>query len=403
MWRDRRGISALQDALLFCVMVSLSGALLVPAFTSTIQQEALAEKQQEEKAHEVLHQIMTCRVNEASHLNAEPLLHHFNVENKGLLKPVMDALLEREQLHRTYADLCTECVACQFRMQGVHVNILTHNFTESLQSVLSEFIGEQVGPGYDYNFTVVWRPVAGFDVGGMVCTGKTIPPHVDVFTAVAYAAMPPTVVTSETHTVAEVVRQYLQNVSGLHTTLSRYRQGDITEERCKREMIASLSSILNKTIWEGFDLNQDGDCQDTGEMRGLVDIILDYMWGKFVFITQEVYGEGVHMLTDVLALGINKRFGAIVGENIRNYLAAVVGSSDLNASVENLIEKVTEHLKEKARDFVTESGHQKIYPVVEKIVNNAENVVDLYATIIHWLFQHINPWRARLSLSLWER
>ena len=100
---DNRGISVMQDAVLFCLMVSISGAILMPALTSNIIASTYIEKEMEERANEVLYQLMVCRVDEFSHLNAETIISSLGVD-QGLLKSVVDNLLKREQLHRTYAD-----------------------------------------------------------------------------------------------------------------------------------------------------------------------------------------------------------------------------------------------------------------------------------------------------------
>ncbi|MDD3492172.1 MAG: hypothetical protein PHU95_02730 [Candidatus Thermoplasmatota archaeon] len=401
-WRDRQGISAMQDALLFCVMVSISGALLIPAFTSTIHQDVLWERQQEEKANALLHQVMTCTVNEAGYLTAESLLDQLNVERQGLAKQVAEGMLGREQLHRTYADLCTECVACQFRWSGRQINMLTRNFTESLQTLLDEFFEEQLDPGYGYNFTVVWRPIEGFDFGGVVCSGATVPSTVDVFTAGARVALPPSPVASEAYTLTEAARHYIQNISGIHDAFSEYTQGEISEERYRQALASSLSAIVNKTVWEGFDLNHDGDCRDKGEMKSLLDIALDFLWRSRYLSFRDVFGEALSLLTDVVSEGLNKQFDVMVNKIIEEYLSELAEGISVNATMSEPTREVTNEVKKKAREFVNTSIHTKIPYAVEKMMSNINGAQDIQPEMLRWLFLHINPWRAQLSLAIWE-
>jgi len=401
-WRDRRGISAMQDALLFCVMVSISGALLIPAFTSTIHQDVLWERQQEEKANALLHQVMTCRVDEAGYLNAEALIDRLNVERQGLAKQVTEGMLGREQLHRTYADLCTECVACQFRWSGMQINMLTRNFTESLQTLLDKFFEEQLDPGYGYNFTVVWRPIEGFDFGGVVCSGTAVPSTVDVFTAGARVALPPSPVAYEARTLTEAARHYIQNISGIHDAFSEYTQGEISEDRYRRALASSLSAMVDKTVWEGFDLNHDGDCRDRGEMKSLLDIVLDCLWRSIHLVLREVFGKGLSLLTDVVWEGLHKQFDVMVSKSFEEHLNDLAESIAVNATMSELTKEVTKEVKKKAREFVNTSIHTKTPYAAEKMMGSINGAQDIQPEMLSWLFLHINPWRVQLSLAIWE-
>ncbi|MEA2054037.1 MAG: hypothetical protein U9O96_02805 [Candidatus Thermoplasmatota archaeon] len=400
---DRRGISVMQDAVLFCVTVSLSGAILMPALVSDIPQKAYIEKENEEKAKEVLYQLMICTVDESAHLNAETVLSSLGADtNEGLLKPVIDGLLKREQLHRTYADLCTECVACQFKFSGHRLNVITYNFTEVLKAELESFLDEQLSNRYKYNFTVVWNPVVGFDFGGDISAGCPIPLNADIHTATAYVTMPPSLFTTGIGFSVEKFKHYILEELNIDDDFRDCKSRIITKEEFSGLLEKELLDLVNKTIWEGFDYNQDGNFNGPFEMESLVGIVIDYIFSKIQDTIENAFDEALDMASNVIAKSINEYFDVSVYDAIKVSLASISDTISVKEHIGDMLDDVKARIKEKSRDFIDEVLDNEIQAMVKGVINRFEDITDIGADILNWLFQQINFCRAKMSLSIWE-
>jgi len=401
---DRRGISAVQDAVLFCVMVSIAGAILMPAFTSTIPRDTHVEKEREEKADEVLHQLMVCRVDKTAHLNAKPVLDALEDSTdmditRGFLGPVVNGLLRREQRHLTYADLCTESVACQFKVLGKRINVLTYNCTNAVKKEIQAFLSNQLGDEYLYNFTVQWYPIPGFDFGGDFSVGHSRPPDADVYAASTYAVMPPSLFTGDIGFSISSIRRYI--ASNVEHAGNRYRNGTMSQEQLNSYLETVLLDVFNKTMWEGFDVDHDGDFDGPMETKSLVDIVLDYVFGEIRSALQLVFDESVRMVNDMIANGINRNFAVLSSEALTNSIAGISPTLDAGDTIDGMRDTITAHVKEALRQYVNQTFQHHIQTMAQDIVRHLDGPADIVTEILNCLFRHVDFRRARLSLSIW--
>ncbi len=401
---DRCGISAVQDAVLFCVMVSIAGAILMPAFTGTIPRDTHVEKEREEKADEVLHQLMVCRVDKTVHLNAKPVLDALEDNTdmditQGFLGPVVNGLLRREQRHLTYADLCTESVACQFKVLGKRINILTYNCTNAVKREIQAFLSNQLGDEYLYNFTVQWHPIPGFDFGGDFSVGHSRPPDADVYAATTYAVMPPSLFTRDIGFSISNIRRYI--ASNIEHVVNRYRNGTMSKEQLTGHLETVSLEVFNKTMWEGFDIDHDGDFDGPMETKSLVDIVLDYVFGEIGSALQLVFDESMRMVTDMIANGIDRNFAVLSSEALKNSIAGISPTVDAGDTVDGMRDTITAHVKETLRQYINQTFQHRIQAMVEDIIHAGETA-DIITEILNCLFRHVDFRRARLSLSIWR-
>ncbi|MCD6146530.1 MAG: hypothetical protein J7J34_00805 [Thermoplasmata archaeon] len=390
--RDRRGISIMQDAVLFCVMVSLSGVVLMPAFTSNAVQKAYIEKENEEKAEEILHKFMTCKVDEFEHLNAENILDRAGINaSYGLLKPLVDGMLEKEEMHRTYADLCTECMACQLRFSGRQLNVLTENFTEMTEAKLGEFMDEQLGSRYSYNFTIVWNPIAGFDFGGELSTGDVIPSDADVYTAIAYATMPSSLFTKDVSVLLENMRNYIENSVSKNDYVSDFRDGQISEEEFKQHLTEFLVNLIDDIIWRGFDNGSS-----------ILDVSIDYIFQGVKNAIEDAFDDALNMTAITIMEAAGENFSEMVARLMKDSFCQIFPVINASLPMKKLISEVKESIKEQAKNFVNETIKKRVTAMVENVASNINKFTNIRAEIINWLLQQINFCRAKVMLSIWE-
>ncbi len=192
--RDKRGISILQDAIIFCLTVSIAAAVLAPVFVNNLSLEVYKEKEMEEKANEILYTLLACRVNEFEYSLDEYFVKFIGIEEDNIVASFLRNFFRKNSLHLTYGELITACVASQFKYENFQGNILTIGFTNELKKEIKKFLDELL-QDYNYNFTVIWRPITFIPFGGGIIIGDPLP-NENVYTAKTAITLPPSFITS---------------------------------------------------------------------------------------------------------------------------------------------------------------------------------------------------------------
>lgn len=192
--RDKRGISILQDAIIFCLTVSIAAAVLAPVFVNNLSLEVYKEKEMEEKANEILYTLVACRVNEFEYSLDEYFVKFIGIEEDNIVASFLRNFFRKNSLHLTYGELIAACVASQFKYENFQGNILTIGFTNELKKEIKRFLDELL-QDYNYNFTVIWRPITFIPFGGDIIIGDPLP-NENVYTAKTAITLPPSFITS---------------------------------------------------------------------------------------------------------------------------------------------------------------------------------------------------------------
>ncbi|HEC77044.1 MAG TPA: hypothetical protein ENI33_07300 [Thermoplasmatales archaeon] len=389
----------MHDAILFCMLVSISGIILLPALIDNIVTETYIQKEEEKKADEILYQLMTCTVDKFEHLNARDILEDMGINASHILiKPIVDNLMKREQLHFTYVHLCADCLACQLKLFGYRINILTQNFTDMLKMSLKKFLDELIGNEYKYNLTIIWNPIDGFDFGGYLYVGESIPKNLDVYTSNTYLAIPPTFFTELGFSI-EKIKEFILN-SDLKKNFSRFENGSINKEELKSILKNILMELFNKTIWKGFDYNGDGDFIDEFEMRSLIDILVDYIFNRIYYGIEHFFDESLSIVNNIVAEGLGKYLNISLQNAFQNSLSSFVGQSTED-TIYQLLEKIKLYAKEKSKEIIEKKIHDKIEFIVEEIVEKS-SVENIESYIFERFLKNINLCRAKMSLAIWR-
>ena len=390
---DRRGISVMQDAVLFCIMVSISAAILMPSFASNSIERVYIEKENEERVDEVLHQLMTCRADEFEYMAAWHILNDLGVSNSsGLLKPLIKDLFGREVMHHTYADLCTECMACQFYFGGKQLNALTEDFTKMIKYELGKFIEGQLGGRYGYNFTAKWRPIAGFDFGGEISTGAPIPPNTDVYTASAYVVMPPSFMTTGMISLLDEIKDYIKNHVQINGSISAFRTGAISEEELRKALADMLTDLLNRVIWKGF-----------GEGKGgIIDISMEYFLQLSGESMKKVFDDATNIAHETAAKAGYGNFTQMISKAVVKKFLDSFPEINVSLPSKELTESAKHSVEERAKEFVNSTVENRIQQLINKIVANIDVANGITEEIVQWLFEQINFCHAKLVLLIWR-
>lgn len=398
-YEDKKGISVMHDAILFCLLISFSGIILLSPLLENTLSETYIQKEEEKKADEILYQLMTCSIDKFEYLNAQSILKSIGINaSQNLVKSIIDNLMKREQLHLTYASLCADCMACQFNFFGYKINILTKNFTNMLKISLKKFLDERTGYKYSYNLSVIWNPIPGFDFGGFLYVGKRLPENHDIYTSSSYLTMPPTFLTEVNFSV-DKIRNYILN-SELKENFSKFKNNSISYESFKSFFEKILIELFNKTIWKGFDYNGDGDFNDEHEMRSLIDVLIDRIFNKINCGIEYIFDESISIVNDVIAESLGKKFNLSIQYAIQNSLSSFLGEYEENF-IYNLTCNAREYIKEKSKEFIGKVIYEKIDFIFDNFieVTKAESIEKDF---FNWFLNNFNFWRAKISLAIWR-
>ncbi|MCD6513075.1 MAG: hypothetical protein J7K61_05695 [Thermoplasmata archaeon] len=324
MIEDRRGISVMHDAVLFSIMISMAGVIMLPALITDVPGEIYTDKKMNDMAQDILIELMNCRVEKFEYKNLGGIF-----EKQHLLNQLTDILLRREQLHKTYADIVTECLSSQLEFNGKQYNILTKDYTKKTKELLKNFFDTQLG--LNYNLTVIWRPIEGIDFGGKICVGET-PPNGDIYVATTYFSMP-----------SNFINEVLGNpINELENELLNI----LDNEKIDKERVHKLiSRVIEDTV------------------SNMVEVMIDSVGNDSSKIVDEVL---THLHMDPLS----DRISRMMDSEIEDKLA-----KNINTYFEENISPVI--------DRIIDEGES----IVNKIIELLLNYIDFYrakATLIIW-------------------
>lgn len=437
--RNIYGVSVMYDAVLFIVMVSISGAVLLPALQSNIAIESSLETHREHIADEALNTYLVSRVDRFSYKIfgdiIDDIAGSIGIDNssEGLYGSITNWLLAREQLHKTHAALLAENLGCQFRLPlsllGTNrFNIFTGDYDRQLKNETIQFFTDYLGDKYNFNLSACWHPIKGVNFGGDLSIGPT-PPDQDCHVARSIIMMPysPTLDIGDVH--IEFTRYWLNN------TLF----GDIFG---KVPIFENFSGILCDFINETSPFDSFDNASDAIK-ENISDLVDGFLIDGIQNETNATIFPGIVNAT--ISYGFKKMKNAISNftENtVNDFMGEALGSVDkifagLNTSVINPIAKgITEKINETIQNMLqTTLGsvfeafdalegrikenasvliHGFIDPYIEMFVDSVFDLIEKYivepvSTIIQnvkeqlslWLSERISINKAEVVLTIW--
>ncbi len=187
MGLGKRGISIMQDAIIFCLMVSISAMVIAPTLFGGKMAHLYEEKEDEERVNEVLYTFLSNNKNDFRYIL-------FDLNMEGINGKVINKFLGKEPIHASYGELISACLLSQIRCEGKNYNFFIKGFEREIEKEIEEFFRENL-KGYNFNFTAVWQPIIGLDFGGKISVGDKIPDK-DVYSSHLMVMMPPSFITS---------------------------------------------------------------------------------------------------------------------------------------------------------------------------------------------------------------
>jgi hypothetical protein len=205
-------MSLMHDVILFFIMVSLAGVILLPLSQRTIVIDTSLDKHREDVVDNALQTFLVSRSDLFQYRFCGTLIDDvaksigIDTSSEGFYESITAWVLAHEQRHKTYATLIAEDLGCQFQLPFSfynmnRLNILTIDYDRQLQNETKRFFSSYFGEKYQFNFTAWWHPIKGIFLGGSFSVGDH-PPTKDSYVAQQHLMMPFTPIFSyKNHTV----------------------------------------------------------------------------------------------------------------------------------------------------------------------------------------------------------
>ncbi|MBC7081227.1 MAG: hypothetical protein H5T44_03165 [Thermoplasmatales archaeon] len=318
MGLGKKGISIMQDAIIFCIMVSISAMVLAPALFGGKMASIYEEKENEERVNEALYTFLSSNTNDFQYIL-------FDLEAKGFVEGIIKKFLGKESLHLSYGELVSTCLLCQIRCEGKNFNFFVKGFERNLEEEIEEFFRENL-KGYKFNFTAVWQPIIGLDFGGKICVGDEIPDK-GVYSSRLLIMMPPSFITSIGLQIEKI-------------------KNEIDKEKIKEYLNEIIEDFIDETLKDLFESLRENICDfifnETVKKSGIFDndiLKLDSFLGEFI---EEKFQELFEQMMEESFEKLEEKF-----DYARN--------------------KIVEFVKERLNDFIDE-----YYGEISKIVKRID-------------------------------
>ncbi|MGF3584411.1 MAG: hypothetical protein ACQXXD_01670 [Thermoplasmatota archaeon] len=437
--RNTHGVSSMYDAVLFIVMVSLSGVILLPALQSNVAVKTSVDKHREHVADQALNTFLVSRVDKFTYKFCGNIIDDvagsIGIDNSsdGLYGLITNWILAREQIHKNYANLITEDLGCQLRLPFMvfgtnRFNIFTGDLDRQLINDTKKFFSDYLGDKYLFNFTAWWHPIKGVPLGGEIYIGDH-PPKKDCYVSQTSIIMPYSPVVSVGNTSIVFTRHWLKKQ--LFTGL-----GEFGYENSSIPAIKNIKKILTNYVTNntsspyheignatnatyenvsnlvyGFLVYGISNETDDVIFPGIVNMSVTYFFDKLKNATigfledaiKDFMGGALGSLDD-LFFGLNSSIGNPIMQGIYD---------ELNNSIHGLLSLPFGNLNEAfnilesaIKDNVTCVIKGFIDPYlsvfVENIFDLIDKGVDFAEMLTEWLFERISIDRAYVVLTIWE-
>lgn len=428
------GLSLLYDAVLFVIMVSLAGVVLLPALRSNIAVETSVESHREHMVDEALQTYLISRADSFDYRFCgdltDTVAERIGIDNlsNGLYQSITHWILGHEQHHKSYATLLAEDLGCQFRLPvsvlgANRLNIFTTEFDQQLTNETNRFFSEIFREKYEYNLTAWWHPIKGIPFGGELYVGAH-PPCTDSYVSQSCCIMPYTPVVKIGNQTIILTKYWLRHQLFRNATGFGYSSipslANITEVLAmytnkqppfdSRENATQAVQENLSTLTYGFLVTGIRNETNVTVFPGIITVSLTYGFDRIKNITGRFFEGALNESFGEAIRGIDRFFSALNGtvndpvsgeilQKLNTTLHHFCNGSytsldDVFDACETMIkENVTVLLKNFLDPYIA-SFVQNIFDIIDKIDDFAE-------MLVNWLFDRISLNTAEVTLTSW--
>ena len=331
-----------------------------------------------------------------------------------LINNTIQALLGKQQLHKTYADLCVESVISQLQVSTFRVNIFTQDYEDHLQQRLTEVIKNHLGDKYMFNLSVEWRPINLLPFGGSCHFGQTPPPNKDTHVAESFVSLPETQFSTWLGYIDTFIQETILNDPEFQDFQQMLQ--DLDESKIRENLTRLVTNLVNATLFDGFTISTLSEPQP-----GIIAKAIDYVFDKIQNSLEDIFDNALGQVQSMLGkFGDGGLLNMSFCKNIETVL--------FNAVAENLSSFIPgfnitdvdgdgidfKDVISSIKIFVVTWARELIFPLLQGYINQ---FVDYLMTLLDPLLepldqlQHqldgffngqMNVLRAKIRLTIWE-
>jgi competence protein ComGC len=382
--KDEAGFSTTLDIFLFLVMISISAVILLPSITGNTQIKSVVETKNQKMSGEVLLTLLNGRVDEFEYTVAgdqmDAIAGEFN--NSSIYITTKKLFAGHEIKHKTFADLAAEDAASQWVIYSggkrLQLNFLMTNYSDSLTGTLGNYLDKQIGDRYDYNFSVVWRPVVNVPVGSDLHIGQPVPKK--AYIESTYITMPYHVNFTRKRVEGIIDRKFNTTFGNLSTTFEELKKNGTNRSQVEEAIYSGIFDSINETVDEAV-----ADLVD--ETLGAV---LDNAQGTMIQQVDNSLPESNVLLSQTVKARIN--------ETLTDESANIQGT---------MSEKLTFYFQNVTKDELQRISGTEIRSLSTELadlyVNGVITIDGARDRILTEIFSRISISRAQVSLAVWEK
>ncbi|AKB79767.1 hypothetical protein MSHOH_3284 [Methanosarcina horonobensis HB-1 = JCM 15518] len=190
--RESSGYSTVFDALFLLVLISLSGIILMPSQQADEQYTAAGYLTSSELDTYLLESFLSCKLEDFKYEISPLSVLNVSVPEDSIVESPAHTLFEKEQKHRTFADLTAEYLAISLKLQrnssSFSFNPLAENYSDQASETIAAYLDKKVAGRFSYRFEAYWYPVETFPLGSEFIIGEE--PSADAIRQSAKLSMP---------------------------------------------------------------------------------------------------------------------------------------------------------------------------------------------------------------------
>lgn len=380
MFADDSGYSSTMDAIIFLSFVSIAALIISPVLIGNLQLLALIEKKSQVDTSAILLTILNAKIDDFKYKFAGTQLSA--LDRSSLINQTSFLIAGRENKHKTYADLCAECLASQFYIyrggDKFRLNIFTQKCDDEIKRLISSYLNKQLGDRYFYCFEAKWRPLIGMPLGGEIKVGESIPMLQSIYVEKATITMPyENIITREW--VEKEINEELEKIDG---DLADYDAGRINKtvfkERVKQRLFNATAIALERIAEKVLEELMKQMLKENLTLSELEELI--FIGNEFT----SNYQSSIEI--NEVAKAIANTSGSDLSEQFENYFKAKI--KELSPWIELEVERAFDNVLDKASD---------------KTVSLIDRTLALKERFLNELFARLSLSKAEVSLAIWDR
>jgi hypothetical protein len=182
------------DSMVFLMLITISAIILMPAVMAEYQYRSAGYVSLQDTDTLLLSSILNSRSDEVGYTYrpGEIVGLNLSLPPGSMLRDAEETLYERQQKHRTFADLVAEDLVLGMTVSEngskTYLNPMAKMHRPMTEDAIGNYLDTRIGGRYHYRFEAHWYPVRGYSTGSDIEIGRPAP--ADAFRQKARISLP---------------------------------------------------------------------------------------------------------------------------------------------------------------------------------------------------------------------